>query len=68
MNDCVDLPRDKSRPQRFSIGEIGVDKRGPGYDSAAMTFVKAVINNDVVAVSQQLFGDYAADITGATGY
>jgi hypothetical protein len=37
-------------------------------DSVAVTFVEAVIHHDLVAVSQQLFGDYTAYITGATGY
>ena len=46
---------------RFRIGRVF-------NDSFAVAFVKTVIRYDFMTVLHQLFGDYAADITGAPGY
>jgi len=68
VNDSFSSMRPQSFSQRRSVGQISVHKPSALNNGWAMTFVEAVINDNLVAVLQQFFGDHAADITGTTGY
>ena len=62
----VDLVLLQRLPHAFDIGEFACEKFCPRIDSTAMTFVQAVVNNDIVTVVQQFFRNDAPDVACAT--
>ena len=65
VDDRLGLLLAEGSAQDVCVEEVGADEARLGVDGRAVALREVVVDRDLVAVFDQLFGDDAADVAGA---